>query len=205
MWQVFLSGGPVMYPLLLCSVLVLTITIERLWYFLSQRGDLDEIRRIVFRLMDKDAPLEAIQYLQKINQPVARMYQAALLYYGKERAQIEASLRDAGELEIKKMERGLGLLDVIITAAPLLGLLGTVTGIIDSFNILAVAQGLPSATELSRGIAEALITTAFGLMIAIPSLFLMHWLNRMIDKNLTNMNQMSKEFLENYGNRGEQS
>lgn len=205
MWQVFLSGGPVMYPLLLCSVLVLTITIERLWYFLSQRGDLDEIRRIVFRLMDKDAPLEAIQYLQKINQPVARMYQAALLYYGKERAQIEASLRDAGELEIKKMERGLGLLDVIITAAPLLGLLGTVTGIIDSFNILAVAQGLPSVTELSRGIAEALITTAFGLMIAIPSLFLMHWLNRMIDKNLTNMNQMSKEFLENYGNRGEQS
>ncbi len=205
MWQVFLSGGPVMYPLLLCSVLVLTITIERLWYFLSQRGDLDEIRRIVFRLMDKDAPLEAIQYLQKINQPVARMYQAALLYYGKERAQIEASLRDAGELEIKKMERGLGLLDVIITAAPLLGLLGTVTGIIDSFNILAVAQGLPSATELSRGIAEALITTAFGLMIAIPSLFLMHCLNRMIDKNLTNMNQMSKEFLENYGNRGEQS
>ena len=174
-------------------------------FFLSQRGDLDEIRRIVFRLMDKDAPLEAIQYLQKINQPVARMYQAALLYYGKERAQIEASLRDAGELEIKKMERGLGLLDVIITAAPLLGLLGTVTGIIDSFNILAVAQGLPSATELSRGIAEALITTAFGLMIAIPSLFLMHWLNRMIDKNLTNMNQMSKEFLENYGNRGEQS
>jgi biopolymer transport protein ExbB len=203
MWQIFLSGGPVMYPLLLCSVLVVTITIERLWFFLSQRGDLDEIRRIVFRLIDKDAPLEAIQYLQKLNQPVARMYQAALLYYGKDRAQIEASLRDSGELEIKKMERGLGLLDVIITAAPLLGLLGTVTGIIDSFNVLAVAQGLPSAVELSRGIAEALITTAFGLIIAIPSLFLMHWLNRMIDRSLTNMNQMSKEFLENYGNRGE--
>ncbi|NLW56699.1 MAG: MotA/TolQ/ExbB proton channel family protein [Firmicutes bacterium] len=204
MWQIFLSGGPVMYPLLLCSVLVMTITIERLWYFLSQRGDLEEIRRIVFRLMEKDAPLEAIQYLQKLNQPVARMYQAALLYYGKDRAQIETSLRDSGELEIKKMERGLGLLDVIITAAPLLGLLGTVTGIIDSFNVLSAAQGLPSAADLSRGIAEALITTAFGLIIAIPSLFLMHWFNRMIDKNLTNMNQMSKEFLENYGNRGEQ-
>lgn len=204
MWQVFVSGGPVMYPLLLCSVMVITITIERLWYFLSQRGDLDEIRRIVFRMMEKDAPLEAIQYLQKLNQPVARMYQTALLFYGKGRAQIESSLRDSGELEIKKMERGLGLLDVVITAAPLLGLLGTVIGIISSFNVLSAGQGLPSAAALSRGIAEALVTTAFGLIIAIPSLFLMHWLNGIIDKNLRTMSQMSKEYLENYGNRGEQ-
>ncbi|HBK68793.1 MAG TPA: MotA/TolQ/ExbB proton channel family protein [Firmicutes bacterium] len=204
MWQLFVSGGPVMYPLLLCSVMVITITIERLWFFLSQRGDLDEIRRIVFRMMEKEAPLEAIQYLQKVNQPVARMFQASLLYFGKERQQVEANLKEAGELEVKKMERGLGLLDVIITASPLLGLLGTVTGIIKSFNVLSAAQGLPSAAALSRGIAEALITTAFGLMIAIPSLFLMHWLNGIIDKKLRIMNQMSKEFLDNYGNRGEQ-
>ena len=85
MWQLFLSGGPVMFPLLFCSIMVMAITIERLWFFVSQRGDMDEIRRIVFRLMEKNAPLEAIQYLQKLNQPVARMYQAALLHYGKTR------------------------------------------------------------------------------------------------------------------------
>ena len=66
MWQLFLSGGPVMFPLLFCSIMVMAITIERLWFFVSQRGDIDEIRRIVFRLMEKNAPLEAIQYLQKI-------------------------------------------------------------------------------------------------------------------------------------------
>jgi biopolymer transport protein ExbB len=192
-----------MYPLLFCSLLVVTITIERLWYFLNQRGDLEEIRRIVFRLMEKNAPLEAIQYLQKVNHPVARMLQAALLHYGKDRQQVEVMFREAGEVEIRKMERGLGLLNVIITAAPLLGLLGTVTGIISSLNVLGSLQGVASPAQLSGGIAEALITTAFGLSIAIPSLFVMHWLNTIIDHRLQIMNQVGKEFLDNYENRGE--
>lgn len=203
MWQLFLSGGPVMFPLLLCSIMVLAITIERLWFFLSQRGDMDEIRRIVFRLMEKNAPLEAIQYLQKLNQPVARMYQAALLHYGKTRLEVEVSLREAGEVEIRKMERGLGLLNVIITASPLLGLLGTVTGIISSLNVLEALQGVASPAQLSGGIAEALLTTAFGLIIAIPALFIVHWFNAIIEKRIQMMNQMGKEFLDNYGNRGE--
>ncbi|HEY8391836.1 MAG TPA: MotA/TolQ/ExbB proton channel family protein [Capillibacterium sp.] len=203
MWQIFLSGGPVMYPLLLCSVLVVAITIERVWYFLSQRGDMDEIRRIVFRLMEKNAPLEAIQYLQKQNQPVARMFQAALLHFGKSTSQIEATLREAGEQELRKMERGLGLLNLIITAAPLLGLLGTVTGIINSLNVLSALQGVASPAQLSGGIAEALVTTAFGLMIAVPALFILHGLNTAIEKRIQLMNQMSKEFIDNYENRGE--
>lgn len=203
MWQLFLSGGPVMFPLLFCSIMVMAIMIERLWYFVSQRGDLDEIRRIVFRLVEKNAPLEAIQYLQKLNQPVARMFQAALLHYGKNRQEVEVTLREAGELEIRKMERGLGLLNVIITASPLLGLLGTVTGIISSLNVLEALQGVASPAQLSGGIAQALVTTAFGLIIAIPSLFLMLWLNGMIEKQIQRMNQMSKEFLDNYGSRGE--
>lgn len=203
MWQLFLSGGPVMFPLLFCSIMVMAITIERLWYFVSQRGDIDEIRRIVFRLMEKNAPLEAIQYLQKLNQPVARMYQAALLHYGKTRLEVEVSLREAGEVEIRKMERGLGLLNVIITASPLLGLLGTVTGIISSLNVLEALQGVASPAQLSGGIAEALLTTAFGLIIAIPALFIVHWFNAIIEKRIQMMNQMGKEFLDNYGNRGE--
>jgi biopolymer transport protein ExbB len=203
MWQLFLSGGPVMFPLLFCSIMVMAITIERLWYFVSQRGDIDEIRRIVFRLMEKNAPLEAIQYLQKLNQPVARMYQAALLHYGKTRLEVEVSLREAGEVEIRKMERGLGLLNVIITASPLLGLLGTVTGIISSLNVLEALQGVASPVQLSGGIAEALLTTAFGLIIAIPALFIVHWFNAIIEKRIQMMNQMGKEFLDNYGNRGE--
>ncbi len=203
MWQLFLSGGPVMFPLLFCSIMVMAITIERFWFFVSQRGDIDEIRRIVFRLMEKNAPLEAIQYLQKLNQPVARMYQAALLHYGKTRLEVEVSLREAGEVEIRKMERGLGLLNVIITASPLLGLLGTVTGIISSLNVLEALQGVASPAQLSGGIAEALLTTAFGLIIAIPALFIVHWFNAIIEKRIQMMNQMGKEFLDNYGNRGE--
>lgn len=203
MWQVFLKGGPVMYPLLLCSVIVATITIERIWFFLSHRGNIDDIRRVVLRLMEKDAPLDAIQYLQKLDHPVARMLQAGLVYYGKDYALLESNLRDAGEAEIKRMERGLGLLDVVVTAAPLLGLLGTVIGIIQSFRVLSAAQGLPSAAALSQGIAEALITTAAGLVIAIPTLFIIHWLNGFVEKRIREMNQISKEFLESYAGRGD--
>jgi biopolymer transport protein ExbB len=152
--------------------------------------------------MEKEAPLDAIQYLQRINHPVARMVQSGMVYYGKECDVLERNLKEAGELEIKRMERGLGLLDVVVTASPLLGLLGTVNGIIQSFNIFSAAQGLPSAAALGQGIAEALITTAAGLIIAIPSLFIIHWLNSVIERRVQQMNLFSKDFLENYGNRG---
>lgn len=201
MWQIFLKGGPVMYPLLLCSILVITITIERLWYFLSHRGDLDEIKRVVLRLLEKDAPLDAIQYLQRINHPVARVLQAGLVAYGKDLPEMEENLKDCGEMEIRQMERGLGLFNSIITAAPLLGLLGTVLGIIKSFQILSVTEGLPSMTAISRGIAEALITTAAGLIIAVPSLFILHWLNNLVQRRIDQMNHFSKDLLEAYKNR----
>ncbi|HHU51425.1 MAG TPA: MotA/TolQ/ExbB proton channel family protein [Firmicutes bacterium] len=202
MRQLIQSGGPVMYPLILCSVIVVTVTIERLWFFLSQRADLEDVKRVVLRLLEKEAPLDAIQYLQRINHPVTRMLQSGMIYFGKERDVLERNLKEAGEMEIKRMERGLGLLDVVVTASPLLGLLGTVNGIIQSFNIFSAAQGLPSATALGQGIAEALLTTAAGLMIAIPSLFIIHWLNSMIERRVQQMNLFSKDFLDNYGNRG---
>ena len=201
MWQTFLKGGPVMYPLLLCSVIVITIAIERLWYFFSHHGDLDEIKRVVLRLLEKDAPLDAIQYLQRINHPVARVLQAGLVSYGKDLPEMEQNLKDCGELEIRRMERGLALLNSIITAAPLLGLLGTVLGIIKSFQILSVTEGLPSMTAISRGIAEALLTTAAGLIIAVPSLFILHWLNNFVQRRIDQMNLFSKDLLEAYRNR----
>lgn len=203
MWQIFLKGGPVMYPLLLCSLVIFTITIERIRFFLGHHGDIDDIRRVVLRLMDKEAPLDAIQYLQKINHPVARMLQAGMISFGKDDQILERNLREAGEIEIKKMEKGLGLMDLIVTASPLLGLLGTVVGIIKSFQVLSIGQGLPSATALSRGLAEALITTAAGLMIAIPTIFIIHWINGFVERRISQMNQLSKEFLESYRSRGE--
>lgn len=205
MWQIFKLGGPVMYPLLLCSLAVITIVIERIWFFFSHHGDLDEIKRVVFRLMEKDAPLDAIQYLQRLNHPVARILQAGLVAYGKDINYVEENLKHTGDIEIKRMEKGLGLLDIIITAAPLMGLLGTVLGIIESFHILSAAAGLPSAVTISRGIAEALITTAAGLIIAVPSLFLLHWLSNLVEKRVQQMNQFTKEFLESYRNRGQKA
>ena len=111
------------------------------------------------------------------------------------------TLKTAGRWRLSRWRRGLGLFNSIITAAPLLGLLGTVLGIIKSFQILSVTEGLPSMTAISRGIAEALITTAAGLIIAVPSLFILHWLNNLVQRRIDQMNHFSKDLLEAYKNR----
>jgi biopolymer transport protein ExbB len=86
-------------------------------------------------------------------------------------------------------------LELIVSIAPLLGILGTVTGIIQSFNVIAALEGIGQAQELSAGIAEALITTAAGLSIAIPTMALNAFLNSIIDKNVADMSKKSAELL----------
>lgn len=113
-------------------------------------------------------------------------------------------MEEIGRLEIYKMERRMNVLDVIIGIAPLLGLLGTVTGIIKSFNILAALEGISQPSALSAGIAEALITTAAGLIIAIPTMAVYSFLNGIIDRNIAEMNKRSNELVELLGSGREQ-
>ena len=100
-----------------------------------------------------------------------------------------------GKEEIFKMERRLNALDTIVTIAPLLGILGTVTGIINSFNVLAGLEGVVNHQLLSVGIAEALLTTATGLIIAIPSSAVYSYVNTLIDRNMADMSKRSSELL----------
>jgi biopolymer transport protein ExbB len=174
MIDLFLKGGPVMYPLLGCSVIAVTVILERIFFWvredmhrnqslvdivmeLSRKGDWEEIRGRVARSKDY----------------VIRILDSGILH--REFSMTKAMEAAAGD-EIKRMRRFLDILDTMITVAPLLGIFGTVTGIITSFEILGTS-GIEQPLAVTAGIAEALITTAAGLAIAIPSVFFYNYFN----------------------------
>lgn len=195
MLRIFALGGPVMIPLLLCSVFAVAIGIERLWYLLRARVDTDDLLEDIKLSLGQGKVLEAMQIAKKSRGPVAAVLATGIAHYDQGREEIKEHMSVVGQEEIHKMERRLGALDLIVTASPLLGILGTVTGIIESFNVLGAMEGVTQASALSIGIAEALITTATGLIIAVPTMILASYLNGVVNNLIADMSKKSNELL----------
>lgn len=174
MIEIFHKGGPIMWPLLALSVVVLSVVIERFLFILIERKNRDE--RLVGEILaqiEKGHLDQASRIGRESRDFVARALTYALAH--REKSFSEAMLR-AANWELKRFHRGVTILDTAITLAPLLGLLGTVTGMIRSFDMLGGSElGAPSA--ITGGIAEALIATAYGLGIAITGLLPFNYLN----------------------------
>lgn len=195
MLRIFVLGGPVMIPLLLCSIFALAIGIERLWYLLRSRIDTDDLLEDIKLSLGQGKVLEAMQIAKKSRGPVAAVLATGIAHYDQEREEIQQHMSSVGQEEIFKMEKRLGALDLIVTLSPLLGILGTVTGIIDSFNVMGAMEGVTQASALSIGIAQALITTAAGLSIAIPTMALASYLNGIVNSQVADMSRKSTELL----------
>lgn len=168
MIKMFTSGGPLMYPLLACSVLVLFVAIERLlfWIAIDLRRDralLDEVLELC-RKGEWETVREKVRASQDY---VIRILITGIVHRD---FSLSKAMESAGTEQLKRMNRFMGVLDTMITVAPLLGILGTVTGIIGSFEILGTT-GIEDPRAVTGGIAQALITTAAGLSIAIVSVF----------------------------------
>lgn len=179
MIQLFLKGGPIMWPILLTSIVALTVVVERLIFIARER--LRRQPRVVGQILAK---VEHGDFDGAIQTGAAsRDFVAATLVYAlehRDKSVSEALLRSAN-WELKRFNRGLAILDTVITLAPLLGLLGTVTGMIHSFGLLGASElGAPQA--ITGGIAEALIATAFGLGVAILSLLPFNYLNARLEE-----------------------
>ncbi|MFY9526600.1 MAG: MotA/TolQ/ExbB proton channel family protein [Limnochordia bacterium] len=203
MLEIIKLGGPVMIPLLLCSVFALAIGIERLWYLLRCRIDTEELMEEVSLSLGQGKLLEAMQIAKKARGPVAAVLAAGIAHYDKDPETISKHMQVVGEQEVFKMERRLGILEMISMISPLLGILGTVTGIIQSFNVLSALEGVGHAGALSAGIAEALITTAAGLIIAIPTVALNAYLNGIVNAQVAELNRRSNQILNLLTARGE--
>ncbi|MBU1696996.1 MAG: MotA/TolQ/ExbB proton channel family protein [Proteobacteria bacterium] len=174
MIETFNNGGPIMYPLLLCSIISLTIIIERTFFWIGigmQRNQklLDEVLKLT-RQGDWDL---VRQKASGSNNYVIRMIISGILH--REYSLIKAMESSAAD-EINGMQRFMGALDTMITVAPLMGILGTVMGIINSFDMLGTS-GIENPQAVTAGIAQALITTATGLSISIITVFPYNYFN----------------------------
>lgn len=168
MWAIFQKGGPIMYPLLLCSIIAFTVVVERTWFWWRESRRLDRSRaEEVVSLAGNGDLEEAVRATRDAEDAVGRVLLSGLVHRdtGPARAMEQAA---AGE--VRRMRRLMVVLDTMITVAPLLGILGTVTGIIYSFDMLGNAT-VGSPREVVSGIAQALVTTAAGLTIAVCCLF----------------------------------
>ena len=177
MLELFHKGGPIMWPILVASILALTVVLERLFFIVREKARRQpEVVERMLTAVERGEMDDALRLGRGSRDFIARTLCYALSHDDK----LNAVARAAGR-ELQRYNRGLSLLDTTITIAPLLGLLGTVTGMIRSFSLLGGAElGAPSA--ITGGIAEALIATAFGLGVAILALLPFNFLNTQLEQ-----------------------
>jgi biopolymer transport protein ExbB len=163
----FIKGGPVMYPLLICSILSLAIILERTLFWIRLTRNRDEARvSQILELAEKEDYESAWELGRRSGDYIIRMLVGGIAH---RRYSLPSALEMGAEEEVKKMGKHLNILDTIITVAPLLGIFGTVVGIINSFDVLGRA-GIEHPQIVTGGIAQALITTATGLGVAMMTL-----------------------------------
>jgi biopolymer transport protein ExbB len=189
MFEIVVAGGIVMVPIILCSILAVAITLERLWTLREQRVVPTELTDKVWQWVENRALSDKQVMALQQHSPLGSVLAAGLANRHRERSVMIQAIEDAGRHVAHDMERFLNTLGTIAAVSPLLGLLGTVTGMIRTFKAITVA-GVGNPTAMAGGIAEALITTAAGLLVAIPALFAYRYLRGRVDALVI---QMEKE------------
>jgi biopolymer transport protein ExbB len=163
------KGGPLVWLLLCCFGLALAIFAERLAYFHRASLNVGEFLAGLASLIRRKNFSEALQECVATRVPVGRVLHAALLRHHVPREQLKEIVQEAGQLEVPRLERYLSVLHGIAHAAPLIGLLGTIAGLMDTFTQLNNVNGYATPADVARGVYQSLITSALGLVVAIPS------------------------------------
>lgn len=198
MIEIFLKGGPLMYPILICSVIGWAIFLERLRTYYIIRRAINPLVEEVSVLVQANKPAEAISYCESQKDSLAKILLIVLKNKGSERAKIKALAEEVGERESVALQRYLGLLGTIANIAPLLGLLGTVLGMIEAFNVIAT-EGAGTPMTLGGGISEALITTAAGLTVAVPMILIHRYLTSRADRIILELEESTMQIVDLVG------
>ncbi|MBD3296671.1 MAG: MotA/TolQ/ExbB proton channel family protein, partial [Candidatus Omnitrophica bacterium] len=172
MWGLIVKGGPLMFLILLCSIIAAAVVIERFVRLYRARINTDEFMEDIAETLKRNKVMEAIDKCNAMPGPIAKILKAGILKHNRSRAEIKEAIEDAGVHEVPELEKNLGALATIAHISPLLGLLGTVTGMVRTFQVIeqkAVALMPVNPGDLAGGIWEALITTVAGLAVAIPT------------------------------------
>lgn len=202
MFELIKAGGLLMWPLLICSILSLAIILERLWFLRTRRVIPTQLVARV-RAWDEAGALDA-NILDKLRagSPLGRILAAGLANRHQDREVMKESIEEVGRHEVHDLERFLNALGTIAVITPLLGLLGTVIGMIKVFEVIT-ALGIGDPGVLAAGISEALITTATGLTIAIPSLMFYRYFRGRVEALVVTMEREALNLIEaTHGEQG---
>jgi biopolymer transport protein ExbB len=196
MFDLFLKGGLLMWPILLCSIVSITIILERFYCFYRAKTKIPNISSRVRALLKDGKTEEALNFCEETSGPVAHILAIGIHIRHKNTDEKEKLISHAGSKIIRQLDKHLRGLAVIVNAATLLGLLGTVTGMIKAFMKIQELGGRVDASVLAGGIWEALITTAAGLFVAIPTLIAYHYFEGRVDDISNQMKDAAAELLE---------
>ncbi len=176
MWEIMQKGGLVMWPIALCSVVAVVIIVERLFYFRRIRVDEQKLINRLKSALAKGHHDEALAICESSPSPVSNLMRVGIEHRDDEPSMLRESILDAANMEIPRLERFLSMLGTVANISTLLGLLGTVTGNIRAFGVFGSFGGISDPGQLAKGISEALITTAAGLIVSIPTVIFYNYL-----------------------------
>lgn len=195
MFEIVKAGGIMMVPIILASIIAAAIVLERLWTLQRRRVLPTELTEKVWRWVEQqqiqDKHIAALQQ----NSPLGKILAAGLANRYRDRAVIRESIEDTGRHVVHELDRFIGTLGTIASLTPLMGLLGTVLGMIRTFNAITTA-GIGNPASLAGGIAEALITTAAGLTVAIPALLAYKYLRGRVQALVVQMEKEAMKLIE---------
>ncbi|GJQ31387.1 MAG: biopolymer transporter ExbB [Ignavibacteriaceae bacterium] len=194
--EMFLKGGVIMWPILLLSIIGLAVIIEKFIALRKAKVNVPKFILTIETLLRKNDVAGTIQVLKGERSPIAAIIKKGLKKHKYGYQRVREAIEDSGNQEIGKLEKGLWVLATVAGAAPLLGFLGTVTGMVTAFMTVEQLKGNASPADLASGIYEALITTVFGLVVGIPSLIAYNYLLSQINKVVLDMEAISTDVID---------
>jgi biopolymer transport protein ExbB len=198
MWEIVRAGGPFMWPIIFCSIALVGIVLERLWTLQRKRVLPQDLIKKVSDLAERNqVNAKVIDALEK-NSPLGRVLATALAHRHRGREIMMERVEDVGRHVVHELERFVNSVGTIASISPLLGLLGTVTGIIRAFNAVMLG-GMGDPRMLAGGISEALVCTAAGLTVAIPAYVAHRYLRGKVERIVVEMEKIAVTFADTLG------
>jgi biopolymer transport protein ExbB len=196
MWDLIQKGGPMMYLIMLSSVLAFGVVIERLYSLTRARIDADKFMDDIMNVLKRNKIIEAIELCNSTPGPIAHIVKAGILKHDRSKPEIKEAVEEAAQLEVPRLEKHLPVLATVAHITPLLGLLGTVTGMIKAFQVIqqkATAMVPVNPGDLAGGIWEALLATLAGLSVAIPTYVAYNYLVNQVDNLVYDMERSATD------------
>jgi biopolymer transport protein ExbB len=199
--SLIIKGGPIMVPIIALSIIALAIILERFWTLWRIRLHFQQFAQEIFLFLERGHFQKALERCEKVKHPIADVFKLGILNRSLKREELEGMLEREGEEQIQSLERYLGALLIIVGVEPMLGFLGTIIGLIKAFMTWEQLGTNITVSALAAGIYQAMITTAAGLIVAIPAFIFYHLIVGRIKSHAQEISYYGNELLDIIGSK----